>query len=56
MFVLPVKAKYISCGTVAITLLTFLAKASPSAALLLGGKLFGYIYFVCITRIAYGSV
>jgi len=45
MFVLPVKAKYISYGTVAITLLTFLAKANPNGAYHLGGILCGFIYF-----------
>ena len=45
MFILPIKAKYISYGTVLITLLTFLAKANPHGAYHLGGILFGYIYF-----------
>jgi len=45
MFILPVKAKYLSYGTVVITLLTFLAKANPHGAYHLGGILFGYIYF-----------
>jgi membrane associated rhomboid family serine protease len=45
MFILPVKAKYLSYGTVLITLLTFLAKANPDGAYHLGGVLFGYIYF-----------
>jgi len=45
MFVLPIKAKYISYGTAVITLLTFLAKANPHGAYHLGGILFGYIYF-----------
>ena len=45
MFILPVKAKYISYGTVLITLLTFLAKVNPHGAYHLGGILFGYIYF-----------
>jgi membrane associated rhomboid family serine protease len=45
MFILPIKAKYISYGTVLIALLTFLAKANPHGAYHLGGILFGYIYF-----------
>lgn len=45
MFILPIKAKYMSYGTVFITLLTFLAKANPNGAYHLGGILFGYIYF-----------
>ena len=45
MFVLPIKAKYLSYGTVLVTLLTFLAKANPYGAYHLGGILFGYIYF-----------
>lgn len=45
MFILPIKAKYLSYGTVVITLLTFLAKANPSAAYHLGGIFFGYLYF-----------
>ena len=45
MFILPVKAKYISYGTVLITALTFLAKANPHGAYHLGGILFGYCYF-----------
>ena len=45
MFILPIKAKYISYATVLITLLTFLAKANPHGAYHLGGILFGYIYF-----------
>jgi membrane associated rhomboid family serine protease len=44
MFVLPVKAKYLSYGTVMITFLTFLAKANPHGAYHLGGILFGYLY------------
>ncbi len=44
MFILPVKAKYLSYGTVLITGLTFLAKANPFGAYHLGGILFGYIY------------
>ena len=45
MFILPVKAKYISYGTAGITLLTFLAKANPYGAYHLGGVLFGFLYF-----------
>jgi membrane associated rhomboid family serine protease len=45
MFVLPIKAKYISYGTALITFLTFLAKANPHAAFHFGGIIFGYIYF-----------
>lgn len=45
MFVLPVKAKYLSYGTVLITALTFLAKANPVGAFHLGGILFGWLYF-----------
>ncbi len=45
MFVIPIKAKYISYGTIVVTLLTFLAKANPFGAYHLGGILFGYIYF-----------
>lgn len=45
MFIIPIKAKYISYGTVLITLLTFLAKVNPHGAYHLGGILFGYLYF-----------
>jgi len=44
MFVLPVKAKYLSYGTILITFLTFLAKANPHGAYHLGGILFGWLY------------
>lgn len=44
MFILPVKAKYLSYGTIVITFLTFLSKANPHAAYHLGGILFGYLY------------
>ena len=37
MFVLPVKAKYISYGTIAVTALTFLAKTNVYGAYHLGG-------------------
>jgi membrane associated rhomboid family serine protease len=42
MFVLPVKAKYLSYGTMIVTLLTFLAKVNPAGAFHLGGILVGY--------------
>ena len=45
MFILPIKAKYLSYGTILITFLTFLAKANPYGAYHLGGILFGLIYF-----------
>ena len=45
MFVLPLKAKYLSYGTIVITILTFLAKANPFGAYHLGGIFFGYLYF-----------
>jgi membrane associated rhomboid family serine protease len=45
MFILPIKAKYISYGTILITLLTFLAKANPHGAYHLGGMLAGYVYY-----------
>jgi len=45
MFVIPVKAKYLSYGTILITLLTFLAKANLHGAYHLGGILFGWIVF-----------
>jgi membrane associated rhomboid family serine protease len=45
MFILPIKAKYVSYGTALITLLTFLAKVNPHGAYHLGGIFFGYIYF-----------
>jgi membrane associated rhomboid family serine protease len=45
MFILPVKAKYLSYGTVLITGLTFLAKANSYGAYHLGGILFGFLYF-----------
>lgn len=43
MFVLPVKAKYLSYGTVLITFLTFLAKVNPHGAYHLGGIAVGYL-------------
>ena len=45
MFVLPVKAKYLSYGTVIVTFLTFLAKVNPHGAFHLGGILLGYLVF-----------
>lgn len=45
MFILPIKAKYLSYGTILITVLTLLAKVNPHGAYHLGGILFGYIYF-----------
>jgi hypothetical protein len=45
MFILPIKAKYLSYGTVIITFLTFLAKVNPHGAYHLGGILFGYLYY-----------
>ncbi len=45
MFILPVKAKYLSYGTIVITILTFLAKANPDGAYHLGGILLGFLYF-----------
>jgi hypothetical protein len=45
MFILPIKAKYLSYGTIIVTFLTFLAKANPHGAYHLGGILFGYLYF-----------
>jgi membrane associated rhomboid family serine protease len=45
-FVLPIKAKYISYGTVIVTALTFLAKANPYGAYHLGGIFAGYLYLV----------
>lgn len=45
MFILPIKAKYISYATVVVTALTFLAKANVHGAYHMGGILFGYLYF-----------
>ena len=44
MFILPIKAKYISYGTILFTILTFLAKANPHGAYHIGGILLGYLY------------
>ena len=51
MFILPVKAKYLSYGTIIVTALTFLAKANPHGAYHLGGILFGYLYLKGIGRL-----
>ena len=51
MFILPIKAKYLSYGTTLITSLTFLAKANPHGAYHLGGILFGYLYFRGLGRL-----
>jgi len=45
-FVLPIKAKYISYGTIIVTVLTFLAKANPFGAYHLGGIFAGYVYLI----------
>jgi membrane associated rhomboid family serine protease len=45
MFVLPIKAKYISYGTVIVTALTFLAQTNPYGAYHLGGIGLGWLYF-----------
>ncbi len=45
MFILPIRAKYLSYGTVAITLLTLLAKANAAGAYHMGGILFGWLMF-----------
>lgn len=45
MFVLPVRARYISYGTVLVTVITLLAKANPQGAYHLGGILFGWLAF-----------
>lgn len=44
MFIFPIKAKYISYGTILVTGITFLAKADPFGAWHLGGILFGFLY------------
>ncbi len=44
MFVIPVKGKYISYGTILVTFLTFLAKVNPHGAYHLGGILFGVVF------------
>lgn len=45
MFILPVKAKYISYGTIIITALTFLARTNLHGAYHLGGIGLGWLYF-----------
>jgi membrane associated rhomboid family serine protease len=50
MFVLPVKAKYISYGTVIITALTFLARTNIHGAYHLGGIAAAWLYFRSPTR------
>lgn len=43
-FVLPVRAVYISYGTIIVTVLTLLAKVNPYAAYHLGGIAAGYLF------------
>jgi hypothetical protein len=45
MFVLPIKAKYISYGTVIVTVLTFLARTNAHGAYHLGGIALAWLYF-----------
>ena len=45
MFVLPIKAKYISYGTVIVTALTFLAQTNVHGAYHLGGIGLAWLYF-----------
>ncbi|MBI9074142.1 MAG: rhomboid family intramembrane serine protease [Desulfatibacillum sp.] len=45
MFVLPIKAKYMSYATIAITAILFLAKADSAGAYHLGGIGAGYLYY-----------
>jgi len=45
MFVLPVKAKYISYATVIVTALTFLARTNVHGAYHLGGIALAWLYF-----------
>jgi len=44
MFILPIKAKYLSYGTILVSVLMLLAKANPHGAYHLGGILVGYLY------------
>lgn len=44
MFVIPLKAKYISYATIILTGVTFLAKANTNGAWHLGGIFFAYLY------------
>jgi membrane associated rhomboid family serine protease len=50
MFVLPIKAKYISYGTLIVTALTFLAQTNVHGAYHLGGIGLGWLYFRRPTR------
>ena len=45
MFILPIKAKYISFGTVIVTALTFLARTNVHGAYHLGGIVLAWLYF-----------
>ena len=45
MFILPIKAKYISYGTIIVTALTFLAKTNVHGAYHLGGIGLAWLYF-----------
>jgi membrane associated rhomboid family serine protease len=45
MFILPIKAKFISYGTVIVTALTFLAQTNLHGAYHLGGIGLGWLYF-----------
>lgn len=45
MFILPVKAKYISYGTIIVTALTFLAQTNVHGAYHLGGIGLAWLYF-----------
>lgn len=45
MFILPVKAKYISYGTILVVFLSFLAKSNPAATYQLGGIFIGFLYY-----------
>ncbi len=50
MFVLPIKAKYISYGTVIVTALTFLAQTNVHGAYHLGGIALAWLYFLSPTQ------
>ena len=45
MFVIPIKAKYLSLGTILIIFLSLLSKSNPGAIYQLGGILVGFLYF-----------
>lgn len=45
LFVLPIKAKYVSYGTILITALTFLARTNIQGAYHLGGIALAWLYF-----------